>query len=339
MAGKADGDILASGFSSSAGAGFHCIARNGHSSADAGAAGTDTRGTVVHVTGREASVAVMLKETDSVVAICSAAMTLPQTVPRKNGKQAGAFLEEKLQLLAEYILIAAAGEEYLTKRELWELRKWLQTPPKSRTVHGLHWFWGLHRHGAHLLSQVVPGKSPGGTAGCISGGGYLQNTAGAAADRADRAGTGSRKMTACSHQTPQAGGDRLCLGHALGTHPDAQTMCCWTTGPHWNKLFIYRPSAVWRSSARAAKAGSGTRLPHHRAGRCPAGCSVQPRLVRNMMPNPKLICICDLYLQGGTNMRATAKSTTPQGHCHYIGCCSGGSSLPWEDPQHRSQPE
>ena len=34
-----------------------------------------------------------------------------------------------------------------------------------------------------------------------------------------------------------------------------------------------------------------------------------PRLC-GAAPYPKLICICDLYLQGGTNMRATAKSTT-----------------------------
>lgn len=62
-------------------------------------------------TGREASVAVMLKETDSVVAICSAQMTLPANCTAEERQQAGAFLQEKLQLLPKQIWIAAAGEE------------------------------------------------------------------------------------------------------------------------------------------------------------------------------------------------------------------------------------
>ena len=62
-------------------------------------------------TGREASVAVMLKETDSVVAICSAQMTLPANCTAEERQQAGAFLQEKLQLLPKQIRIAAAGEE------------------------------------------------------------------------------------------------------------------------------------------------------------------------------------------------------------------------------------
>ena len=60
---------------------------------------------------REASVAVMLKETDSVVAICSAQMTLPANCTAEERQQAGAFLQEKLQLLPKQIRIAAAGEE------------------------------------------------------------------------------------------------------------------------------------------------------------------------------------------------------------------------------------
>ena len=62
-------------------------------------------------TGREASVAVMLKETDSVVAICSAQMTLPANCTAEERQQAGAFLQEKLQLPPKQIRIAAAGEE------------------------------------------------------------------------------------------------------------------------------------------------------------------------------------------------------------------------------------
>lgn len=62
-------------------------------------------------TGREASVAVMLKETDSVVAICSAQMTLPANCTAEERQQAGTFLQEKLQLLPKQIRIAAAGEE------------------------------------------------------------------------------------------------------------------------------------------------------------------------------------------------------------------------------------
>ena len=62
-------------------------------------------------TGREASVAVMLKETDSVVAVCSAQMTLPANCTAEERQQAGAFLQEKLQLLPKQIRIAAAGEE------------------------------------------------------------------------------------------------------------------------------------------------------------------------------------------------------------------------------------
>ena len=59
-------------------------------------------------TGREASVAVMLKETDSV---CSAQMTLPANCTAEERQQAGAFLQEKLQLPPKQIRIAAAGEE------------------------------------------------------------------------------------------------------------------------------------------------------------------------------------------------------------------------------------
>ena len=53
----------------------------------------------------------MLKETDSVVAICSAQMTLPANCTAEERRQAGAFLQEKLQLLPKQIRIAAAGEE------------------------------------------------------------------------------------------------------------------------------------------------------------------------------------------------------------------------------------
>ena len=62
-------------------------------------------------TGREASVAVMLKETDSVVVICSAQMTLPANCTAEERQQAGAFLQEKLQLFPEQIRITAAEEE------------------------------------------------------------------------------------------------------------------------------------------------------------------------------------------------------------------------------------
>ena len=48
---------------------------------------------------------------DSVVAICSAQMTLPANCTAEERQQAGAFLQEKLQLLPEQIRIAAAGEE------------------------------------------------------------------------------------------------------------------------------------------------------------------------------------------------------------------------------------
>ena len=53
----------------------------------------------------------MLKETDSVVAICSAQMTLSANCTAEERQQAGAFLQEKLQLLPKQIRIAAAGEE------------------------------------------------------------------------------------------------------------------------------------------------------------------------------------------------------------------------------------
>ena len=193
-------------------------------------------------TGREASVAVMLKETDSVVAICSAQMTLPANCTAEERQQAGAFLQEKLQLLPEQIRIAAAGEE--TARTFGTEEVAANPAEKAEPCTACIGS-GLHRHGAHFAFRVVPGKSPGGTAGCISGGGYLQNTAGAAADRADRAGTGSRKDHWRRPFMPWT--------RSRDRPRRSRLMCCWTTGPHWNKLFIYRPSAVWRSSARAAE--------------------------------------------------------------------------------------
>ena len=175
-------------------------------------------------TGREASVAVMLKETDSVVAVCSAQMTLPANCTAEERQQAGAFLQEKLQLLPKQIQDRLQRGRKHHEARTFGTEEVAANPAEKAEPCTACIGSGLHGHGAHFAFRVVPGKSPGGTAGCISGGGYLQNTAGAAADRADRAGTGSRKDH-CDAHTGKRGGDRLCLGHALGTDPDAADSC------------------------------------------------------------------------------------------------------------------
>ncbi len=203
-------------------------------------------------TGREASVAVMLKETDSVVAICSAQMTLPANCTAEERQQAGAFCRKSFSCCRNRSGSLQRGRKHHEARTFGTEEVAANPAEKAEPCTACIGS-GLHRHGTHFAFRVVSGKSPGGTAGCISGGGYLQNTAGAAADRADRAGTGSRKDHCDAHTGKRRRRPSMLWTRSRDRPRNNRPMCCWMTGPRWHKLFIYRPSAVWRSSARAAE--------------------------------------------------------------------------------------
>lgn len=111
-------------------------------------------------TGREASVAVMLKETDSVVAICSAPNDAPGKLYRGRTAAGRCLFAGKASAAAETDPDRCSGGGNTMKPELSELRKWLQTLLKKQNRARLALVLGCIAMALILLSELFPAKAP-----------------------------------------------------------------------------------------------------------------------------------------------------------------------------------
>ena len=139
------------------------------------------------------------------------------------------------------------------KPELSELRKWLQTLLKKQNRARLALVLGCIAMALILLSELFPAKAPAAPQAVSPEEGTYKTQLEQELTELIEQVQGAGKTTVML--TLESGEETVYALDTLSGQTQTQQTHVrgrWTTGPHWNKLFIYRPSAVWRSSARAA---------------------------------------------------------------------------------------
>ena len=139
------------------------------------------------------------------------------------------------------------------KPELSELRKWLQTLLKKQNRARLALVLGCIAMALILLSELFPAKAPAAPQAVSPEEGTYKTQLEQQLTELIEQVQGAGKTTVML--TLESGEETVyALDTLSGQTQTQQTHVLLDDGTaHWNKLFIYRPSAVWRSSARAAE--------------------------------------------------------------------------------------